>query len=256
MSGSRVVHSVRLLASSGVGMLLLGVTLALGFVVASQTIGRALVRMREPTAIRVKGYAEAPVTADRGEWVGMVTVRGEKLDALSIELDSAMSRLVAFARAAGFSDDEMSRLAVETSIRRGRDSRGNLTDEVVGYQLTQPLRIRSSSVARVLAISRDATQLLQDGIEVDSGRPGFTVGNLEQLKMELLGLATANGRARAELLARGSGGAVGGLLSASQGVFQITPVGSTEVSDYGMYDTSSIDKVVRAVVTLEFGVEK
>ena len=44
--------------------------------------------------------------------------------------------------------------------------------------------------------------------------------------------------------------------SASQGVFQITPVNSTDVSDTGCYDTTSIDKSVKCVVTLNFQVGK
>ena len=57
-------------------------------------------------------------------------------------------------------------------------------------------------------------------------------------------------------LAENSSGRVGSLSSASQGVFQITPVDSTEVTDYGSYDTTTIKKNVKAVVTLEFRIEK
>ncbi|MDD4872115.1 MAG: SIMPL domain-containing protein, partial [Kiritimatiellae bacterium] len=61
---------------------------------------------------------------------------------------------------------------------------------------------------------------------------------------------------RAEILAKNSHGKVGALNSASQGVFQITPVNSTDVSDSGNYDTSTVEKSVKAIVTLEFQVEK
>jgi hypothetical protein len=43
-------------------------------------------------------------------------------------------------------------------------------------------------------------------------------------------------------------------VSASQGVYQIVARGSTGSSDYGEYDTSSIDKTARVVVTLEYAV--
>jgi hypothetical protein len=39
------------------------------------------------------------------------------------------------------------------------------------------------------------------------------------------------------------------------GVFQVTPRNSTEVADYGMNDTSSLDKDVTAVVRVTFAVE-
>jgi hypothetical protein len=44
--------------------------------------------------------------------------------------------------------------------------------------------------------------------------------------------------------------------SSSQGVFQITPRDSTEVSDYGFNDTSSREKDVNAVVSATFAVNR
>ena len=49
-----------------------------------------------------------------------------------------------------------------------------------------------------------------------------------------------------------TGGKIGNLKSAKMGVFQIVPKNSTEVSDYGINDTSSIDKKVIAVVNATF----
>jgi hypothetical protein len=43
--------------------------------------------------------------------------------------------------------------------------------------------------------------------------------------------------------------------SARMGVFQITPVNSTEVSDWGINDTDSLVKKVTAVVTVSFAIE-
>jgi hypothetical protein len=48
---------------------------------------------------------------------------------------------------------------------------------------------------------------------------------------------------------------VGRLVSAAQGVYQIVARGSTSGSDYGEYNTSSIDKTARIVVTLEYAVK-
>jgi hypothetical protein len=60
---------------------------------------------------------------------------------------------------------------------------------------------------------------------------------------------------RAEELAKNSGSEVGKLKYASQGVFQITPVNSTDVSDYGIYDTTTIEKSIKAVVTIEYSIK-
>ena len=60
---------------------------------------------------------------------------------------------------------------------------------------------------------------------------------------------------RALALAKGSKGRIGALISAQQGVFQITERHSTDTSGSGEYDTSSIDKSAKAVVTLEYAIE-
>ena len=61
--------------------------------------------------------------------------------------------------------------------------------------------------------------------------------------------------ARAKALAESANGKVGALLSGSQGIFQVLAPGGGNISDYGTYDKSTIDKEVKAVVTLEFSVK-
>ena len=82
--------------------------------------------------------------------------------------------------------------------------------------------------------------------------PEFFVSSLEDVKRQLLTLATENGKQRAEILATNSGERLGSLVSARQGVIQITKKNSSQTSSYGIYDTETIEKVVKLVVTLEF----
>jgi len=49
-----------------------------------------------------------------------------------------------------------------------------------------------------------------------------------------------------------SGGVLGKIISARQGVIQITAPCSDEISDYGAYDTKSLQKIIKIVVTAEF----
>ncbi|MFA5340100.1 MAG: SIMPL domain-containing protein, partial [Candidatus Omnitrophota bacterium] len=70
----------------------------------------------------------------------------------------------------------------------------------------------------------------------------------------MLGMASADAKKRAERIASASGNRVGRIRSADMGVFQITPVNSTEVSDWGSNDTSSLEKKVFAVVHADFAI--
>ena len=90
------------------------------------------------------------------------------------------------------------------------------------------------------------------GIEVTVYSPEYFITDIDKYKMELLAQATQNGYDRARLIARSSGGSIAKLKSAKQGVFQIMPPDSNDISDYGIYDLSSIIKSARIVVTLTY----
>jgi hypothetical protein len=86
--------------------------------------------------------------------------------------------------------------------------------------------------------------------------PQYFYNNLNEVKVRLIGAATKDSLLRAEQFAANSGVTVGPLRSASQGVFQITAPNSTETADYGSYDTSTVEKLVKAVVTVEYSVAR
>ena len=54
------------------------------------------------------------------------------------------------------------------------------------------------------------------------------------------------------MLIAASGGRLGSLRGVDVGVFQVTSPNSTDVSDYGTYDTSTLRKDVTAVVNVTF----
>jgi hypothetical protein len=71
----------------------------------------------------------------------------------------------------------------------------------------------------------------------------------------MLAKATENAKLRASNMVKATGNRIGFMRSAKMGVFQLTPVNSTEVSDWGMNDTTSLDKKVTAVVNASFSIE-
>ena len=104
-------------------------------------------------------------------------------------------------------------------------------------------------------LEKESTELIRQGIGFRSYDPKYFFTNLEELKLDLLKKAAANSKLRAERLAQSVENKITGIVSASQGIFQITKPNSTETSSWGIYDTSSIEKKVRAVVTIEFRTE-
>jgi hypothetical protein len=85
---------------------------------------------------------------------------------------------------------------------------------------------------------RESTELLKQGVRFESMPPEYLVTRLAELKKEMLAAATRDARERALQMAQNAGSRIGRLRAARQGVFQVTRVASTEVSDYGVNDTS------------------
>jgi hypothetical protein len=75
--------------------------------------------------------------------------------------------------------------------------------------------------------------------------------------MSLIAAAMQNSRTRAGEFAKNGDVKVGAMRSASQGAFYILPAGADQdVSDWGgAYDKTSVDKVARVVVTVDYGID-
>jgi hypothetical protein len=91
-------------------------------------------------------------------------------------------------------------------------------------------------------VSRESTELINQGVEFESNAPQYFYTKLDELKLEMLARASENAKQRVENMVKAAGNKIGFMRSAKMGVFQITPVTSTEVSDGGENDTSSLDK--------------
>ncbi len=256
MSDSLLHRIPPLVKNFGFGMFCLGATLALGVVLGSQSLGKAIATMkRGQSPIQVKGLAEMNVVADRATWTGTVASRAKTLAEAFTMLEAGTGSLRTLIVAQGFTPGEFAACEVDTSIIYGKTEKGESTNVIESYLLKQRTVVWSSRVAAVHELAFRATDLIKSGVEVDSGSASYSCSGLEAVKMDLLEKATANGYQRAQLLARGSKSGVGSLLSASQGVFQIVPQGSTDVSDYGFSDTTAINKTVKAIVSLSFAID-
>ena len=110
-------------------------------------------------------------------------------------------------------------------------------------------------MSRIAQIAREATELINQGILIESKAPQYYYTKIGDLKIEMLGEAAKDAKERAERIASSTGNSIGSVRSARMGVLQITAADSTEVSDYGTYDTGTIEKDITAVVNVSFAVD-
>ncbi len=240
-----------------VGMLLLGLTLAVGLVVSAAVVSRSLERIKlAGDKIMVKGYAEEKVVSDAGMWRGTVSVRATDLQAGYRELEQDSARVMQMLKTTAGEGASVSVAPVTTRTVYETGTGGVQTGRVAGYELERAYELTSNDVKLIGRIAGEASSLISDGVNINSWPPQYFFGDLNAVKVRLIGAATRDAQLRAEQFAANSGVTVGPLRSASQGVFQITRPNSTETADYGSYDTSTVEKVVKAVVTVEYSVTR
>jgi hypothetical protein len=218
--------------------------------------GRVVRDVRSPARqVTVKGFAQRAVRSDFVVWSGSLTTRSPEMAKAYEKIEADLARVVAFLVGKGIAREqiEVSPVSIQTRFRQGEQ--GFQTNQIELYELGQTLTLSSKDVAGVERVSKEVTGLIREGVELVSYAPRFYYTGLDDLKIEMLGAAAADAKLRASEIAEQTGAKLGRLASASQGVFQITPAWSTEISGEGMYDTSSVDKSVRAVVTLGFALD-
>lgn len=123
------------------------------------------------------------------------------------------------------------------------------------YNLIQTLEIKSTEVAKVKELAKNSDQLAAKGIIFSANPVEYYYSKLPELRISLLPEAISDAKKRADIIASSSDKKVDSVKSVSMGVVQVMPVGSIEVSDYGSYDTSSIEKEVMITVKTTFNLE-
>jgi uncharacterized protein len=240
-------------------LIIVAVILATGIVAAAQIFGMHAKHIGAGRqTISVKGLAEKPVQADRAEWTVSTEVTGATFADALAKLRATQPKVRAFLNGQGFdaaaikdSDESLQPHMVEEDV-------GERTRYVQkGFDARQSLTVATQDLAKIEAASKAILQFEAEGNPVSHQQPLFMIGSLEEIKMSLIGAATQNAHLRAVEFAKNGNAKVGSMRSASQGAFYILPAGaSVEVDDYGgRYDKSTIDKLARVVVTIDYNIE-
>jgi hypothetical protein len=233
-----------------------GVALALGLVMSSVIFGWFYSNAKKgDEAITVTGSAKKRIKSDLVVWSAGVSAQSAQLSAAYGQISGEIPKIKQYLITKGIAEDQMTVSAITTTTLHGKDSNGIETSEITGYSLSQSISVRSGDVDRIAQIAREATELINQGILIESSAPQYYYTKAGDLKIEMLGEAAKDAKTRAEQIASSTGNSIGAVRSAKMGVLQITPADSTEVSDMGMYDTSSIDKDMTAVVNISFAVD-
>lgn len=198
--------------------------------------------------LSVIGSTKQRVTSDRAKLTVSLS-RSTTDGSLSagyaaIERDAKMLRELL--RGNGFTDGEISENPV--SMNQIYDQNGPTNR----YQVNATVVVQSEDVAKLTEASKKVTGLASQGAIISIQSLEYYYSKLPDLRVSLLTQAVQDAKMRAQKIAEGTGRRVGNVESASAGVVQVLAPNSVDVSDYGSYDTSSIEKDVMVTVKASF----
>ena len=227
------------------GLALLALAVALG----SVFIADGIRDRNRSDVITVTGSAKQRIVSDYVVWDATLTSQRPTAPAAAAQLASWTTEARAFLQAQGVKASELTVEPVSTLSPGDIDEEGNKAN---GFRLTRTFEIRSSRVAAIAAVAERSSTLLARGVPLAGDPPEYVYTKLSGLRPQLLTAATKDAQRRARVIVAASDAKLGNLRGVDVGVFQVTAPNSTQVSDYGEYDTSTLRKDVTAVVNVTF----
>jgi len=245
------------------------VALSLAIVLASLIASSAYLKeKRLDQTIKITGSAKRRIKSDLMIWRTSVSVEAATLADAYSRLTRDVDKTKAFLVAQGFPGNQIVVSAVTTTpirsslrgspgLQAGPEGAGPapFNGRITSYTLTQSLQLRSSEIDKLTEVSRKVTQLINQGILLESNEPEYLYTKLAELKVAMLADAAHDARERAAQIASSAGGKVGEMRSAEMGVMQVNAADANEISGYGVNDVKSVEKDVLAVVHATFALD-
>jgi hypothetical protein len=199
--------------------------------------------------LSVTGSARIRVTSDIVRWVGVFSrnVPEDSLNKGYQQMSRDLSKVLEFYKENGIDTKDViiSPVSVEKPWIYNKEAPRE-------YILRQTVELQSKEVDKITSLAKNFQGLLDRGVIFSTESLEYYYSKLPELRVTLLTEAMNDAKARAERIAQSTGQRVGRLKSASMGVVQVLAPNSTEVSDYGTYDTTTIEKEIMVAVRAVF----
>jgi uncharacterized protein len=234
------------------------VVFSLAFLAAIAVLSNTLENIQKNGQnISVTGSAERIVTSDTAKVQLSITQRAtvKNYAEVSRNISRSAEAITDKLANAGFTKEGITVNAPRTSDICVQNNNGyqDCSLGVTGHDITIDIMVETDKVTLVQDVtSRISAEAADQNISLRVNTVEYFYNGLKDLRVTLLNEATANAKLRAEEIAKSSGSTLGKLTDASTGVFQVTQKNSVDVSDYGTYDTSTIEKKVTAIVRTSF----
>ncbi|MCX7784749.1 MAG: SIMPL domain-containing protein [candidate division WOR-3 bacterium] len=228
------------------------VIFSIGILLSSIILGIFFYTSRKPqNTIRVTGYATKRFESDIIKWSLTITRQTGLYDintgyqAIKKDVEFIINEL----KKNGINENEITLQPIFNLQQYNREG------VVSGYSVRQSIFIISSNLTTLEKLARNPDFIYNKGIVLESSNIEYNYSKIADLKKELLAQATIDAKNRAQEIAKSTNAKLGKMIQARQGVFQITEPNSTEVSDYGIYSTTTKIKDITVTLSATFALK-
>lgn len=228
--------------------IILGIALLASAIVWSYSFHAA----RKPDrVIRTVGSASRRFQTDTVKWTVRVVREAPPQNTAPTysALRNDLNQIIEHLESQGIAHDNIAVQPLMTNPNYDREG------QLRGYRLQQSMTVISNAVDTVDQLALNPDPIVSKGIIIEYSHLEYFYSKVDELKHELLGMAADDARQRAQEIASSTSSKIGAIHSARAGVFQITEPFSTEVSGYGIYNTTSKEKDIKITVHAEFNVK-
>jgi hypothetical protein len=227
--------------------LILGASLIITGIIAASAYTSV---QSQGNTLAVTGSTKERVSADMAKWqisVDRVVDMGAVASGYA-QVSADSKKVETFLKQNGFTDENITISAITNNDYY--ESYGQ--NQIRKVQVSQRVTVESKDVDKIETASKGTLALVQQGVKCNPMPPEYMITTLPDLRISLTGKAVEDARKRAEAIAESTGQRVGKMKSAASGVVQVMAPNSTDVSDYGQYDTSTREKDVFVSVRTTF----
>jgi hypothetical protein len=235
------------------------ILISLAVMVTGLILGKSYLSKGKPDPkIKVIGKGEETFDSDLIVWNASFSRNDSDLKVAYSALNLDLQMLRVYLKSKGVSDKDIIIEAanIEKQYSNEVDAEGKIISTTFnGYNITQNVKVQSKNVSLIERVSREVSELINAGIELDSKAPEYYYTKMADLKLKMIEKATSDARKRAEKIAENGGGSLGKLHQADMGVFQITAENSSEDYEWGgSFNTSARRKTAHITIRLEYTV--
>ena len=236
------------------------IIIAVSIVITAIILGGAYKNRNNYTQkISVTGLGSRDFVSDLIVWSGNFSRTSFELKQAYQMLNTDRDLIKKYFSSKGVNEKEIifSSVNITKNFEEIYDNQGRVTSrKFSGYTLNESVTIESKEVEKIENISREVTELINQGVEFYSENPRYYYTKLAALKVEMIAEATKDATIRAQKVAVNAGNNLGSLKNAAMGVFQI--VGQNAGEDYswgGTFNTAAKRKTASITVNCDFEIK-